>query len=76
MIKISLVTLAFASILASSVSLIASSTNLVVSGLMTKGNLPAIRMFEMAPVGIPIAIIGRAYMYFIGRRMIPDRPTH
>jgi len=57
------------------VSLIASSTNLVVSGLMTKSDLPAIGMFEMAPVGIPIAIIGIAYMYFIGRKMIPDRPS-
>src|SRR5436190_15261181 len=30
-------------------------------------------MFEMAPVGIPIALLGLLYMFFIGRRLIPDR---
>ena len=70
-----LMPVAFAAILASSVTLVASSTNLVVSGLMTKSNLPAIGMFEMAPVGIPIMVFGIAYMYFIGRKMIPDRPS-
>jgi di/tricarboxylate transporter len=30
-------------------------------------------MFELAPVGIPIATIGILYMFFIGRRLIPER---
>jgi di/tricarboxylate transporter len=65
--------LAFASILTSSVTLISTSTNLVVSGLMTSYGLAPMGMFELAPVGVPIAVVGIAYMFFVGRRLIPDR---
>lgn len=68
-----LMPLAFASILTSSVTLISTSTNLVVSGLMTRAGLAPMGMFELAPVGVPVAIVGLIYMYFIGRRLIPDR---
>ena len=70
-----LLPLAFSSILTSSVTLISTTTNLVVSGLMTQSNLKPIGMFELAPVGLPIAATGLLYMFFIGRRLIPDR-TH
>lgn len=68
-----LMPLAFASILTSSVTLISTSTNLVVSGLMKNAGLEPMGMFELTPVGVPIAIAGLIYMYFIGRRLIPDR---
>jgi di/tricarboxylate transporter len=68
-----LMPVAFASILSSSVSLISTSTNLVVSGLMTNSGLAPMGMFELAPVGIPIVLTGLAYMLFIGRRWIPER---
>jgi di/tricarboxylate transporter len=67
-----LLPLAFSSILSSSVSLISTSTNLVVSGLMVGSNLEPMGMFEMAPVGIPIAIVGLIYLYLV-RKWIPDR---
>ncbi|HLV37599.1 MAG TPA: SLC13 family permease [Spirillospora sp.] len=68
-----LMPIAFASILASSVTLIATSTNLVVSGVMQQHNLAPLGMFELTPVGVPILIAGLLYMWFIGRRIIPDR---
>ncbi|HVR73988.1 MAG TPA: SLC13 family permease [Planctomycetota bacterium] len=68
-----LLPLAFASILASSVTLVSTSTNLVVSNIIERYQMPPIRMFELAPVGIPIAIVGILYMYFVGRRLLPDR---
>jgi di/tricarboxylate transporter len=68
-----LMPVAFASILTSSVTLISTSTNLVISGLMTNAGLAPLGMFEMAPAGIPIAIAGLLYMFFIGRLLIPDR---
>ena len=68
-----LMPVAFAAILTSSVSLISTSTNMVVSGLMTNAGLKPMGMFELAPVGIPIAIVGLAYMFFIGRYSIPNR---
>ncbi|MCR4408563.1 MAG: hypothetical protein NUW24_16855 [Anaerolineae bacterium] len=58
-----LMPLAFASILASSLTLISTSTNIVVSGLMTKYGLPPMGMFELTPVGLLIAIAGVIYMF-------------
>jgi di/tricarboxylate transporter len=68
-----LMPVAFASILSSSVTLISTSTNLVISGLMVNAGLKPMGMFELAPVGIPIAVVGLVYMFFIGRRLIPNR---
>lgn len=68
-----LMPVAFASILSSSVSLISTSTNLVVNGLMTNYGLAPMGMFELAPVGIPIALAGLAYMLLVGRHWIPER---
>jgi di/tricarboxylate transporter len=68
-----LMPVAFASILTSSVTLISTSTNLVISGLMTRADLAPLGMFELAPAGVPIAIVGLLYMFFVGRRLIPDR---
>ena len=68
-----LMPLAFASILASSISLIGTSTNIVVSGLMTQVGLAPLGMFELAVVGVPIAVVGVAYMLIVGRRIVPDR---
>lgn len=68
-----LMPLAFATILSSSVTVIATSTNLVVSGMLTHYDMPPISMFELTPVGLPIAIVGLLYMFLVGRRMIPER---
>ena len=68
-----LLPLAFSSILTSSVTLISTSTNLVVSDLLTRYQQPPMGMFEMAPVGIPIAVAGLLYVWAIGVRLIPQR---
>jgi len=68
-----LLPLAFASILTSSVTLISTSTNLVVSDLLTRYQQPPMGMFEMAPVGIPIAVVGILYIWTIGVRLLPQR---
>lgn len=68
-----LLPLAFGTILASSLTLVATSTNLVVSGMMTQYGMPPLSIFELTPVGLPILVAGIVYMYFIGDRLIPDR---
>ncbi|HNW95400.1 MAG TPA: SLC13 family permease [Anaerolineaceae bacterium] len=68
-----LMSMAFAAILSSSMTAIATSTNLVVSGLLTSYGLEPMGIFELTPVGIPILIVGLLYMFFIGRKMIPER---
>ncbi len=68
-----LMPLAFATILASSVTLISSSTNIVVSDIMEHYGMKPLGLFELTAVGIPIAIVGIVYMLTIGHRLIPDR---
>jgi di/tricarboxylate transporter len=68
-----LLPVAFASILSSSVTVISTSTNLVVSDLLTRYGQPPMGMFELAPVGIPIAILGIFYVWAVGARLIPQR---
>ncbi len=68
-----LMPMAFASILASSVTLIATSTNLVVSGLLRDSGLKPLGIFELTPVGLIILAVGLVYMYFIGSKLIPIR---
>jgi di/tricarboxylate transporter len=68
-----LMPLAFSAILASSVTLVSTSTNIVVSGLITQYGMRPLGMFELAPVGVPILIVGLVYMFTIGRRLIPRR---
>jgi len=68
-----LLPLAFSAILASSVTLVSTSTNIVVSGLLAQAGMAPIHMFELTPVGLPILILGLIYMHTIGRRLIVER---
>jgi di/tricarboxylate transporter len=68
-----LMPVAFGAILTSSVSLISTSTNMVVSGLMTNAGLQPMGMFELAPVGIPIAVVGLTYTFIASLYWIPNR---
>jgi len=68
-----LMSLAFATILASSLTLVGTSTNVVVSGLMSDHGMAPLGMFELTPIGIPIVIVGLLYMYFVGRHLVPIR---
>ena len=70
-----LLPLAFSGIVSSSVSLISTSTNVVVSGLLKDYGLAPMGMFELAPVGIPITIVGVFYLLTLGKRLVPDRFT-
>lgn len=66
-----LMPVAFAAILASSVTLVGTSTNVVVNGLLTGYGLPGLRMFDLSAVGVPVALAGLLYLWLIGRRLLP-----
>jgi di/tricarboxylate transporter len=69
-----LIPLSFLTILGGTCTLIGTSTNLVVSGLMEKSEVGrGIGMFELAWVGVPYALIGVLYLYFFGLKLLPNR---
>jgi di/tricarboxylate transporter len=67
-----LLPLAFSSILTSSVTLISTSSNMVVSELLSRYGHSPMGMFELAPVGVPIAVVGLLYLWKVGVRLMPS----
>ena len=65
--------LSFAAILGGVVTLIGTSTNLVVSGLLTSVGEAPLSMFELTPIGLPIAVIGVCLVLVVAPRVLPDR---
>ena len=66
-----LIPLAYASMLGGACTLIGTSTNLASSGFMRTYDLEPISMFELAPVGLTMVVIGTAWMALVGHRMLP-----
>ena len=74
--------LSYAAILGGVCTLVGTSTNVVVQGLMLAHNrLPGVtavepfQLFSLTPVGLPVAITGLAYMLLAGRVLLPARAT-
>ena len=65
--------ISYAAILGGMCTLIGTSTNLVVHGLLIENNLPGFSFFEISAIGVPVAVAGLLYLIFIGPRLLPDR---
>ncbi|MFZ9935657.1 MAG: SLC13 family permease [Luteolibacter sp.] len=70
-----LMPLSYCSILGGCCTLIGTSTNLLVSGALRDLDVPALTMFELAPVGLPMAVAGIAYLVIFGPKLIPARSS-
>jgi di/tricarboxylate transporter len=77
-----LIPVSFMSILGGMTTLIGTSTNLVVHGMMADAvaarpdlaqSLRPMGLFEIGALGIPCAVIGVLYLIFFSRRLLPER---
>jgi di/tricarboxylate transporter len=69
-----LIPLSYAAILGGTCSLIGTSTNLVVAGLViAQTDLRPLRMFDITWVGLPTAIICAAFLVVMGPKLLPSR---
>ena len=69
-----MIPLSYAAILGGTLTLIGTSTNLVVNGLLiTTTDLPTLHMFELAWVGLPTLLVGIGFIILSSRRLLPDR---
>jgi len=67
-----LIPLSYATILGGMITLMGTSTNLVVHGLMLDFGLEGFSLFTLAAVGIPVAAVGLLYLFTIGYKLLPD----
>ena len=65
--------LSFATILGGLCTLVGTSTNVVVHGLLRAEGLPGMGMFEITWIGVPAAIVGIAYLVVASRWLLPER---
>ncbi len=70
-----LMPLSYSSILGGVCTLIGTSTNIVVNGSLVKHHVTPMTMFELAPIGVPLAVAGIAYLAIFGPRLIPARSS-
>lgn len=70
-----LMPLSYAVIFGGCITMIGTSTNLVVAGLMRDADQDPIGLFEITPAGLPIAIVGVALIVLVAPRLLRERST-
>jgi len=68
-----LLPLSYAAILGGMCTLIGTSTNLIVHGLMIESGRAGLGFFDISRVGVPCALIGVAYIAIFGKHLLPER---
>ncbi len=68
-----LLPLSFATILGGTISLLGTSTNLLASDVSRQLGFGSLDLFSFTAIGIPVWLIGGAYIFFFSERLLPDR---
>lgn len=72
-----LIPLSYAAILGGCATLIGTSTNLIVNGLVIEQKivpeLQTLEIFDFSLVGVPMILIGFFYLMFFSNRLLPDK---
>lgn len=68
-----LIPLSYAAVMGGTVTLIGTSTNLIVNGLLASGKRGQLGLFDIAWVGLPCSLLGVLYIWLLAPRFLPDR---
>jgi di/tricarboxylate transporter len=68
-----LLPLSYFAILGGLCTLIGTSTNIVVNGLLVASGRPGLRLFDISWVGVPCAVVGTLFLLLVARKLLPDR---
>jgi di/tricarboxylate transporter len=67
-----LIPVSYASILAGTCTLIGTSTNIIISDLSAAYGFGSLGMFELTPLGLPIALLGIVFLIFAAPKLMPS----
>lgn len=67
-----LMPLSFAAILGGTMTLIGTSTNLIVNGLVQERGFEGFELFDFTFIGLPLVVVGVLYMMVFGDRLLPN----
>lgn len=70
-----LIPVSYAAVLGGTITAIGTSTNLTVSGLLAESGMEPLALFELAPVGLPVALVGTAVLVLLAALLLPNRGT-
>jgi di/tricarboxylate transporter len=67
-----LLPISFAAILGGTCTLIGTSTNLIVHGMLLDRNMPGLNFFEITRIGLPVTLAGIIFLVFYSQRLLPE----
>jgi len=70
-----LIPLSYFTIMGGMITLIGTSTNLLVDGVVQDKGMEPFGIFEIAPVGIAVTLAGTAFFVLVGHRLLPVRSS-
>lgn len=70
-----LLPLSYAAILGGTLTVLGTSTNLVVSGLLEETGAEPLGVFELTKVGAPVVFVGLVTLIFVSTRLVPERQS-
>ncbi len=68
-----LMPLSFAAVLGGTITVLGTSTNVAVSGLLEREGMDAIGLFEVARLGLPLTLVGLVLILVLAPRVLPER---
>lgn len=70
-----LIPLSYMTVMGGMITLIGTSTNLLVDGVAVKRGLEHFSLFEIAPLGIAVMLVGGTFLALFGNRLLPERQS-
>lgn len=70
-----LIPLSHMAVMGGMISLIGTSTNLLVDGVARDAGIAPFSLFEIAPLGLAVVVVGAAYLALFADRLLPERQS-